>query len=144
MFYRIIRRIRGARRHSPRRKSPLAKSRKDYLTRKEAARGLVIKRLEYFAGEYARLDPAHEAAMRYGRISIKDLRSRWGSCSSKKNLNFNYRVLDLPPELRDYIVVHELCHLEELHHGKVFWDLVEIMIPQAKKFHHEVRRMKLP
>ncbi|MFA6295166.1 MAG: M48 family metallopeptidase [Candidatus Paceibacterota bacterium] len=138
MFYRIFRRkiIRYRRRRLP-------KNRSDYLVRKESARVLAIERLAYFTREYVRLNPEHEIAMKYVRVSVRNQLSRWGSCSSKKNLNFNYRILDLSPELRDYIIVHELCHLKELHHGKTFWDLMEIMIPQAKKFHHEVRKIKL-
>ena len=115
-------------------------SRRDYLKRKESARLLVQDRLAHFAAEYARLDPAYGAAMKHRRLAIRNTRSRWGSCSSRKNLNFNYRILDLPPELRDYVIVHELCHLVELHHGRVFWDLVEQVIPQAREFSQQVRK----
>ena len=72
------------------------------------------------------------------------LPTTWASfCSSKKNLNFNYRILSLTPELRDYIIVHELCHLKELHHGKAFWDLVERVIPNAQELNHQAKRMRL-
>ena len=81
--------------------------------------------------------------MKYNRVAIRNQRGRWGSCTSRKNLNFNYRLLDLSPELRDYIIVHELCHLKELNHGKAFWDLVSKAIPQAKKLNQAARKMRI-
>ena len=142
MFYRIIRRT-IRRRRTRRRTHRKAPNRSDYLVRKNAARSLALERLDYFTHEYAQLDPHYRDAMKYNRLAIRNTRSRWGSCSSRKNLNFNYRILDLSPELRDYVIVHELCHLKELHHGKAFWDLMEIMIPQAKEFHRTARKMKI-
>lgn len=117
------------------------RNRRDYLARKEAARTLVTERLAYFIARYAEIDPAHGAALQYKRLAIRNTRSRWGSCSSRKNLNFNYRILDLPPELQDYVIVHELCHLRELHHGRAFWDLVKATIPQAREFNRALSRV---
>lgn len=97
---------------------------KHYLKHKEAARALVLERLAHFNQYYG---------FCYGRVSIKAQRRCWGSCSSLSNLNFNYRILFLPPDLQDYIVVHELCHLEELNHGPAFWALVEKTIPDYKQ-----------
>lgn len=68
-----------------------------------------------------------------GRICIKDVKSRWGSCSSKRNLNFNWRLVMAPLEVLDYVVVHELCHLKEMNHSKDFWALVEEILPDYKK-----------
>lgn len=128
------------RRRSVRRKQA---NRKDYLLRKESARSLVLERLRYFQERYSLIDPAYLHSLKYNRIAIKNHRSKWGSCSSKKNLNFNYKILDLTPELRDYVIVHELCHLQELHHRKSFWDMMEKVIPDAKKLHRESRRLHL-
>lgn len=61
----------------------------------------------------------------FGRITIKNQRKRWGSCSSARNLNFNWRLIMAPPEVLDYVVVHELCHLRQMNHSKEFWREVE-------------------
>ncbi len=74
----------------------------------------------------------------FNRISIKNHKSRWGSCSKKGNLNFNYKIIHLPADLAEYIVAHELCHLKELNHSSRFWDLVAKAIPD-----HKERRKKL-
>lgn len=74
----------------------------------------------------------------YARISVKDLRSRWGSCSAKKNINFHYKLLFLPVELADYIVAHELCHLKEMNHSPAFWKLVSETVPDYKKRREEI------
>ena len=65
----------------------------------------------------------------YGRITIRNQRSRWGSCSSKGNLNFNCLLMLAPPEHRDYVVVHELCHRKEMNHSDRFWKIVAKEMP---------------
>lgn len=71
--------------------------------------------------------------VRYNGIRIKDQRSRWGSCSAKGNLNFNFRLIMAPDEIADYVVVHELCHLIHMNHSKDFWNCVESVLPDYKK-----------
>ena len=61
----------------------------------------------------------------YSRIIVRDQRSRWGSCSAKGELSFNWRLVLAPHDVLDYVVVHEVCHLVEHHHGAAFWRLVE-------------------
>ena len=107
-----VRRVRG--------KSATAR----YEKHKEAARALVHRKLEAFNAHYD---------FTYHRVAIRDQKSRWGSCSKKGNLNFNYRLLFLPEPLVDAVIVHELCHLREFNHGPRFWMLVAEMIPDHKK-----------
>ncbi|MGI5912195.1 MAG: M48 family metallopeptidase [Syntrophomonadaceae bacterium] len=68
-----------------------------------------------------------------GRIVIKSQKCRWGSCSSRGNLNFNWRLVMAPVEVIDYIVVHEMCHLIELNHSYRFWSLVAQVMPNYKQ-----------
>lgn len=69
----------------------------------------------------------------YGRITIRNQRSRWGSCSEKGNLNFNCLLMLTPPEVLDYVVVHELCHRKEMNHSPKFWAEVERILPDYRK-----------
>ncbi len=77
----------------------------------------------------------------FRRIAIRNQRSRWGSCSSKGNLNFNYRLCLLPPDLADYIIVHELCHLGQMNHSKHFWQLVAKAIPDYKARQKDLKKL---
>jgi hypothetical protein len=104
--------------------------RAEFLEYKEQARALVSERLAHFNRQYQ---------FPIKRVSIRNQRSRWGSCSKKGNLNFNYRVVLLPLEVADYIVVHELCHLGEFNHSKKFWELVAKTIPDHKQIRKELR-----
>ncbi len=68
----------------------------------------------------------------YKTLSIRDQKSRWGSCSSRGTLSFNYRLIFAPPRVLDYVVVHEICHMTHMNHSKDFWDLVEQIMPDYK------------
>ena len=104
---------------------PLRKSvRGEFKKYKAEVRVLVEERIKYFNQFYG---------FKYNKINIKNQKTRWGSCSRKGNLNFNYKIIFLDPELRDYIIVHELCHLKEFNHSKNFWSLVAQVLPDYKK-----------
>jgi predicted metal-dependent hydrolase len=75
----------------------------------------------------------------YGRISIKDQKSRWGSCSHSGNLNFNWRLLLAPLDVLEYIVIHELAHLREGNHSPRFWALVATLCPNFKQHRRWLR-----
>lgn len=90
---------------------------------REQARKLVTARVNHYA-------PIIGVA--YNRITIRTQHTRWGSCSSKGNLNFNCLLAIVPPEVLDYVVVHELCHRKELNHSARFWNEVERIIPDYK------------
>jgi len=105
-------------------------SRQDYLDNKEKARDLVLARLKYFNQFYH---------FPYQRVSIRNQRSRWGSCSKQGNLNFSYHLIHLPDRLQDYIIVHELCHLKEMNHSVHFWKLVSQRIPDYNQLRKQLR-----
>ncbi|MEK7164970.1 MAG: M48 family metallopeptidase [Patescibacteria group bacterium] len=98
------------------------------------ARVLVKAKLEYWNQFYN---------FSYNHVASKAHKSRWGSCSRLKNLNFNCKIIFLPEALVDYIVVHELCHLQELNHGKNFWHLVGQAMPDWKIRRQALRKIHI-
>lgn len=85
---------------------------------------VIPERVEYFA---------KVIGVTYGKITVRNQKTRWGSCSSKGNLNFNCLLMLAPPEVLDYVVVHELCHRKQMNHSKAFWLEVEKVIPDYKE-----------
>jgi hypothetical protein len=109
----------------------MKKFRRFTIERREYARLFIENRLSYFNKLYN---------FEINRIAIKNTSTRWGSCSSKKNLNFNYKIIYLKPILADYLLVHELCHLGELNHSERFWALVSKTIPDYVKINKELKK----
>lgn len=85
---------------------------------------------------------AHEHGFQYNRVSVKSMKSRWGSCSAKKNVNLNVKILRLPHKLRDYVILHELVHTEHLNHSPLFWTRLSDLcgIDDAKTLNRELKR----
>jgi len=77
---------------------------------------------------------------KYNKICVRNQRTRWGSCSKRGNLNFNYRIVFLPEKLAEYVIIHELCHLGELNHSQKFWNLVKKAMPDYKIIIKELKK----
>lgn len=102
----------------------------NYLTNEELekladeALAVIPGRVKYFS---------EMMGVSYGRITIRNQKTRWGSCSSKGNLNFNCLIMLAPSEVIDYLVVHELCHRKQMNHSKAFWSEVEKILPDYRQ-----------
>ena len=92
---------------------------------RERAKEYIPKRVEEYSKKYN---------FEYNLVKIKNLNSRWGSCSSKKNLSFNLKLMYFNSNIIDYVIVHELCHLKEMNHSTKFWDLVRSIVPNYKEY----------
>ena len=103
------------------------------MLRKEAKAFLPV-RLAQLAQQYG---------FSYNQVRIKHNVSNWGSCSSKGNINLNLNLMRLPEHLRDYVIVHELCHLRHLNHGPEFHALLKSIIPAYKECQRELKNYKL-
>ena len=98
----------------------------EYLSKwyKKKAKEIIIPRVERYA---------LALGFSYKRIGITSAKKRWGSCNSKGSINFTYRLVMTPPEIIDYVIVHELMHLREMNHSAKFWSHVAQIIPDYKK-----------
>ena len=97
---------------------------------REEARQKLGKRLSELAQEHN---------FQYNRISIRNQRTRWGSCSSKNNISLNMKLLHLPNYLIDYILLHELVHTRVKNHSKDFWNELENVVPNARTIDKQLR-----
>lgn len=131
-FRRVLRIAR--KRRTVQKKIVSLRARARYLAERDRAREFVHGKLAAWNAHYGFL---------YLRVAIRDQRTRWGSASRKKNLNFNYRIVKLPEHLADYIIVHELCHLAHLNHSEAFWDAVARTIPDHRARRAELRAIRL-
>lgn len=103
----------------------------EILKLRRRAREYISKRAEYYS---------NIMKLKYGRITITSAKTRFGSCSSKGNLSFSYRLMLYPDDLVDYVIVHELAHLLEMNHSERFYKIIESVLPDYKE---RIRRLKL-
>jgi len=101
--------------------SYLPSGRRDFLLHKDEALRILSERTCHLNQSYN---------FSYTKIVVRNQKTRWGSCSRHGVINFNYRLAYMPDDVRDYVIVHELCHLEQFNHSKAFWDLVKQTVPE--------------
>jgi len=126
----IIKNLKITKNYTP----PLLVSKNELVILKHRAAHLILARLEFFNSYYG---------FKYKSLSVRDQKTRWGSCSRQGALNFNCRLALLPESLLDYVAVHELCHLQEMNHSPKFWALVEKTIPDYKDRRRKLRSFNL-
>ena len=108
---------------------------KDYLENRDRALALAERRLAFYnVGYYG---------FSYNKVSVRNQKTCWGSCSNTGNISLNYKILYLPRRLRDYVVVHELCHLEEFNHSEQFWALVARVFPDYVRLRKNLQQYDL-
>ncbi len=122
----ILKKAEEFRQRSERRKAADRLSAAEIRELADRALAVIPERVAYYAPK---------VGVTYGRITIRNQRTRWGSCSSKGNLNFNCLLMLAPPEVLDSVVVHELCHRLEMNHSKRFYDEVLRVFPEYRRWH---------
>lgn len=106
-----------------------------YFMKKEAKR-LLPSRVEYLAKLHG---------FTFKDVKIQSGKTRWGSCSSQKNINLSFHLMLLSPELVDYVILHELCHTREMNHGDKFWKLMDgVTNGMTKKYRNEIKKYHIP
>lgn len=128
----IIEKVRLAKENQP---EHLARqgTKEEYAKLKKQALQFVTERVAHINRTYYGFD--------YGKVSVRNQKTRWGSCSKDGNLSFNYRIILLPPHCADYLIAHELCHLKQFNHSDKFWDLVARSCPDHRKVRREMRKL---
>ena len=120
-----------------------------FIFRRKPRRAPVNARVEALRAQAkATLPPrlaelAQQHGFTYNRVSIKNSLTRWGSCSSLGNINLNLRVVTLPQELQDLVMLHELCHLKYLNHGPQFHALLESVCPGHRELARQLRDYRI-
>lgn len=111
---------------------------------KFALKALLEAELKYLAR--VELEPWLEALsvehnLPFSRLSIRGQKGRWGSCSSAKNINLNYKLLFLPPKLVEYVLLHELAHTRHMNHSAAFWHFLTSLLPHAQRLDRELKNV---
>lgn len=107
-------------------------SKEDFANYKGLALNIIEKKIERFNAFYG---------FEVKKVTVRNQKARWGSCSRRGHLSFCYRIIYLPENMSDYVIVHELCHLAEFNHGKNFWKLVSRCVPDYADIRKKVRAM---
>ena len=100
----------------------------------EEARKILSERLEYLSSIHG---------FSYNKVTIRNQKTRWGSCSSKNNISLNQKLIRLPQELIDYVLLHELVHTRIKNHGKEFWSEMDILVGNAKRLDKKLSQFKI-
>lgn len=98
---------------------------------KEQARARLLAASDHYAAQIGKS---------FGRLSLRDTRSRWGSCTTEGNLMYSWRLIMAPPEVLDYVAAHEVAHLQEMNHSRAFWDIVTEICPDWKSHRDWLRQ----
>ena len=98
---------------------------------KEKARVILVGRLKYLADGYG---------YSYNRVFIRNQKTRWGSCSAKNNISLNIKLVILPDELMDYVILHELVHTRKKNHSKEFWEEMDKLVENSKQLRSRLRQ----
>ncbi len=120
-----------------------------YVLRRKPRRAPVTPEVEQLRAQAKVILPprlkelADEHGFTYNRVTIKNNISNWGSCSTRGNINLNLRLVTLPQELQDYVMLHELCHLREMNHGPRVHALLESVCPAHRALAKELRKYKI-
>jgi len=107
---------------------------KHYLQYKKIAEKAIKDKVLFFAGLYG---------VPVKRVAIRNQRTRWGSCSKLGNLNFNYKIIFLPDNLMNMVIVHEICHLLEFNHSQRFWNHVARVFPNYRELTKQLRKVDM-
>jgi predicted metal-dependent hydrolase len=110
--------------------SLLPSGQRDFISHRDEALRILSERVEMLNRHYGFV---------YKKVVIRNQKTRWGSCSHNGTINFNYRLAFLPDEVRDYVVVHELCHLAEFNHSKDFWKRVAQTVPEYMRIRRQLK-----
>ena len=108
------------------------------IIRKGITEALRIEAHQYLPRRLFELSTKHEFTVK--GLKIKNLRARWGSCTSSLSLNLNLNLMQLPNHLIDHVILHELCHTKFMNHGSDFHNLLQTVDPQAKLHEKEIRK----
>ncbi len=107
---------------------------------RKALRSWLTTRAENFLGPWLR-SLSKDCNLPFNQISVRGQKTRWGSCSSARNISLNYKLLFLPPQVTRYVLIHELCHTVHMNHSKEFWQLVQKNDPLYKQWDHDLKNV---